>query len=437
MMLYRSLRGNAELLDLLLYRQRIYFRFLTIIGIPLLGYFTVLDLGLRRHMVAAMCLVMLGAILSIGIVNRLKVGRFPRYVATQSALVVFLLAWGALVLYMVFIENNFSRIPWIVVFPMAAIYVLGFAESIPLTLVYLSGVAVGILRLNLNTVSVSMIEGFLLRFLLNMAILVVMIYGSIYVLNRDQRRLVRSNWLLKESEERYRKANEDLRREIEERAAVENRLRDSLQENQLLVKEIHHRVKNNMQIISSILNLESFKIGDSAVRNLFDNCQKRIQAMSMVHERLYKSERIANIEIGAYVKDLVASIHDSYRNVSGTVEIRASLDTASIDLNTAIPLGLIINEIVTNSLKYAFEGRDRGTLDIAFRRDAGGGHEFIIADDGKGIPDEYASTETKSLGLTLIRTLMTQMRGTMELEVNGGTRYTLRFGRDSSFRVVD
>ncbi|WP_255503731.1 sensor histidine kinase [Methanothermobacter sp. KEPCO-1] len=195
-----------------------------------------------------------------------------------------------------------------------------------------------------------------------------------------------------------------------------------LREKEVLLREIHHRVKNNLQIISSLLNLQLSRIGDEELRKIVRESQGRIKAMAMIHEHLYQSESLERVNFREYVEKLVGDII-----ISHGVSVRKDLEIEDIelDLDTAIPLGLLINELVTNSIKYAFpEGR--GTITIGMRK-ADGSVELVVADDGVGLPEDIDPSSTDTLGLKLVSLLTDQLNGKMTLDVEGGTKFSMVF----------
>ena len=203
---------------------------------------------------------------------------------------------------------------------------------------------------------------------------------------------------------------------------AEEEIRRSLREKEVLLREIHHRVKNNLQIISSLLNLQLSRIGDEELRKIVRESQGRIKAMAMIHEHLYQSESLERVNFREYVEKLVGDII-----ISHGVSVRKDLEIEDmeLDLDTAIPLGLLINELVTNSIKYAFPD-GRGTITIGMRR-ADGSVELVVADDGVGLPEDIDPSSTDTLGLKLVSLLTDQLNGKMTLDVEGGTKFSMVF----------
>jgi len=214
--------------------------------------------------------------------------------------------------------------------------------------------------------------------------------------------------------------------DITERKQMENQVQASLKEKEILLREIHHRIKNNMQIILSLLRLESKKTSDNHVMDSFTDSQSRIQAMSLVHETLYKSDNFSDIDIGAYVPGLVRNIFQVYS--SGRIDLNIDIKNIEIGLEKATPLGLIINEIVTNSLKYAFPDSMRGKIAITASKNENNEIELNLSDNGVGITEDISIPTSESLGLQLVYLLARdQLNGTIELDRDNGTSFTIKF----------
>lgn len=216
--------------------------------------------------------------------------------------------------------------------------------------------------------------------------------------------------------------------DITARKAAEGMLTASLQEKEILLKEIHHRVKNNFQVITSLLSLQRRRITDPETAAIFDQSQNRIRAMSLIHEKLYQSKNLAGIDLAEYVSTLVHELYDSYRMSKGVVALRFSLQSLIIDIEKAIPCGLIINELVTNAFKYAFppDLMRHPSLSLSLRTQ-NGNVEMVVRDNGVGLPPEVELNRTGSLGLMMVPLLAGQLGGTIECERGEGTSYTLRF----------
>ncbi len=218
-------------------------------------------------------------------------------------------------------------------------------------------------------------------------------------------------------------------RDITDSKQAENEIKHSLREKEALLMEIHHRVKNNMQIISSLLSLQSRYIKDKDAFEVFKESQNRVKSMAMIHERLYNSKGLAEIDFAGYIKNLVDDLLISYGVNQGTVKIDISADKIFLNADTAIPVGLIINELVTNSLKYAFPAENsdhENMVYIKFHKD-NKNILLIVGDNGVGLPDGVDLKHSETLGLRLVRSLVDQVNGTVELRGSGQTEFRIIF----------
>ena len=225
-------------------------------------------------------------------------------------------------------------------------------------------------------------------------------------------------------------ANKDLEKKIAEQERVEGELTASLREKEILLHEVHHRVKNNMQVISSLLKIQSGYVRDDDVREMFEECQNRILAMSLVHEKLYKSQDIANVDFKEYIKTLLHDVFWSYGYGFGTgrIKLKMNIGDVSFGVSDAMSCGLIINELVSNSLKHAFpEGRS-GEVSVSLRSTGKDKFELVVGDDGVGMPQHLDFRSVETLGMHLIILMAEdQLRGTIELDITDGTEFTVTF----------
>jgi PAS domain S-box-containing protein len=216
-------------------------------------------------------------------------------------------------------------------------------------------------------------------------------------------------------------------RDITERKKAEDRLQESLREKEVLLREIHHRVKNNMQVISSLLNLQSRRIQDAAVLEMFRESQRRIRSMALIHERLYQSSDLSRIEFSEYLRNLATHLFHSYQVDTSRVQLKIEAEEVALNINTAIPCGLIVNELISNALKHGFPEGRAGRLDIDLRRVEGDGYTLRVADDGVGFPAGLDFRKTESLGMQIVNTLASQIDASIDLDREKGTRFTIRF----------
>ena len=223
--------------------------------------------------------------------------------------------------------------------------------------------------------------------------------------------------------------------EIRERQRIERQLKASLKEKESLLKEIHHRVKNNLQIISSVLRLQSDFIKDEAILSLFKDSQNRIRSMALIHEKLYKSKDLLRVHMEDYIHDLTAGLFPTYRPQIGDVDLQIDADEVYLNIDTAIPCGLIIHELVSNSLKHAFPvAQDEGNSIQVSLHPVKNGLQYLltVADNGTGFPETINFRETDTLGLELVCVFTEQLDGSVDMVTDGGTTFTVIFTEQSS-----
>ncbi|MDQ3191174.1 MAG: PAS domain S-box protein, partial [Bacteroidota bacterium] len=209
---------------------------------------------------------------------------------------------------------------------------------------------------------------------------------------------------------------------------IEQQIKSSLKEKEVLLKEVHHRVKNNLQVISSILNLQSSKIKDKKVLEVLKESQDRIKSMAYIHESLYQSKDFSQINFSEYIENLSKNLVHSYRLYNNLVDLRLDIDEVYLNLDLAIPCGLIINELVSNALKYAFPNNKKGTIFITVKIKENN-LELKVKDNGIGFPKNIDFRNTETLGLQLVTALSDQIRGSVNMETKkqGGTSYIINF----------
>lgn len=214
--------------------------------------------------------------------------------------------------------------------------------------------------------------------------------------------------------------------DITERKIAEKKLQQSLEEKEMLIKEIHHRVKNNLMVISSLLNLQSQYIKDKEALDIFRESQNRAKSMALIHERLYRSTDLKKIDFGDYIKTLANDLFHTYIQDKSLVKLNMNVENVMVDINTTVPLGLIVNELVTNSMKHAFPDGRVGEINIDFHKK---GKEFFLTvnDNGVGLPEEIDFKNTDTLGLQLVNNLVEQIDGTIALDTKHGTEFKIIF----------
>lgn len=213
-------------------------------------------------------------------------------------------------------------------------------------------------------------------------------------------------------------------RDVTERKEAEEKIQHSLKEKEILLKEVHHRVKNNLQIILSILNLQNAHVSDKKTLGLLRDISNRIKAMSFIHELLYQAHDFSKINFSEYISNITTNLIYSYTQKE--IELKLDVGAVFLDLDRAIPCGLIINELVTNALKYAFNEQEEGEISISLKQ-TNDSILLIIADNGKGFPSTVDYKNTESLGMQLVITLVQQLRGEISLDNSEGAKYTIVF----------
>jgi two-component sensor histidine kinase/HAMP domain-containing protein len=216
-------------------------------------------------------------------------------------------------------------------------------------------------------------------------------------------------------------------RDITERKKSAEKINASLKEKEVLLKEIHHRVKNNLQVISSLMYLQSKNFKDPAMVGIFKDCESRIRSMALVHERLYQSKSMAEIDFVEYVRSLGGYLIQSYGGGNGSIRLETQIDKIFLNVNTAIPCGLIISELVSNALKHAYPGDKQGEIMISFTRDKSGTYTQIVKDNGIGLHENLDFQNMKTLGLRLVNILTKQLSGSLTYSGKGGACFVLTF----------
>lgn len=216
-----------------------------------------------------------------------------------------------------------------------------------------------------------------------------------------------------------------LKSEIAERKRAEAAVTDSLHEKETLLKEIHHRVKNNLQLISSLLQLQSGYIKDPAALQIFRDGQNRIRSMALIHEKLYQARSLAQIDFSEYVRSLTSLLIRTYHTSAQNVRLDLHIQPVSLNLETAIPFGLLLNELISNCLEHAFPDQRAGVIQVALAQTADGQVTLTVEDNGVGLPENFDWENNPSLGLRLIRILADQLHGQVMVHRQHGTAIIL------------
>lgn len=217
-------------------------------------------------------------------------------------------------------------------------------------------------------------------------------------------------------------------RDITPLKSAERELRASLAEKETLLKEVHHRVKNNLQVIASLINIQSEKLTDPAAREVFGDVRGRVFAIALLHERLYRSRNLARIDLQEYVPELIAELVRAHERAEPRVTVETEVGSLVLDMDAAMPVGLILHELVSNAFKHAFPPGQRagGRVRVEVAR-RGGDVELVVADDGVGVPTAFDPSSGGSLGLTLVNSLCRQLDGRLTITSDQGTRCTVTF----------
>lgn len=216
-------------------------------------------------------------------------------------------------------------------------------------------------------------------------------------------------------------------KDISERKQAEEKILISLQEKEVLLKEIHHRVKNNLMVVSNLLDLQSEHIADDRMRRFFQESQDRIRSMALIHEKLYQKRDYRCLDFGDYLDTLSHYLLHCYEKEPGLISLSVEAETVAIGIDEAIPFGLIVNELLSNALKYAFPQGRQGTITIRCLARDDGRISLIVADDGVGLPAGLDFRNTETLGLQLVQLLVRQLRGILEIENDGGASFAITF----------
>jgi PAS domain S-box-containing protein len=216
-------------------------------------------------------------------------------------------------------------------------------------------------------------------------------------------------------------------RDITRRKAAEETARTALREKEALLREIHHRVKNNMQIISSLFSLQIKQTRNDECREILKAGQNRIRAMSVVHEKLYKASDLSRIDLDSYIKNLAVHLFSTVLADPGQVRLETSLDKVTLDINSAVPCGLILNELISNALRHGFPGGRKGKIRIGLKRGPEDGIVLQVADDGIGFPAGIDFRQSAGFGLQIVCLLVDQLEASIEMVRTNGTAFTVAF----------
>ena len=240
-----------------------------------------------------------------------------------------------------------------------------------------------------------------------------------------------TDFILKNRLDRLPRAVKRARREsvaVKAQKETEQKLKASLREKELLLQEVHHRVKNNLQIICSLLNMQSRAVNNPLLASALQESERRIRSMAMIHEMLYDSSSLNDIDFSSYAHSLAAAVYTSYGLDPARIALTLELEPLSLEIDRAIPCGLILNELISNALKHAFPDNRGGEIHVSLRRQERCVH-LAVEDTGVGLPEGHSSNEFKSIGLSIINVLTQQLGGSMNITSNRGAHFVLSFAQ--------
>ncbi|HEV7868471.1 MAG TPA: sensor histidine kinase, partial [Chthoniobacteraceae bacterium] len=202
-----------------------------------------------------------------------------------------------------------------------------------------------------------------------------------------------------------------------------------------LLKEVHHRVKNNLQVISSLLSLQSGYIKDPVALQVFTESRNRVRSMALIHEKLYQSQDLSRIDFEDYIKAVSSGLLATFAGRSSSIRISVDVDRVMLPVDSAVPCGLIVNELVTNCFKYAFAGTETGEICVSMKRIDAAQLRLSVSDNGVGFPKDLDFRNTESLGMQLVTTLADQLDGTVALKNGCGTTFEISFPEANPIKV--
>jgi len=210
-----------------------------------------------------------------------------------------------------------------------------------------------------------------------------------------------------------------------ERKKTEFQFKNMLKEKELLLKEVNHRIKNNMSVICSLLNLQSGKIEDEKAKNAFKESHNRIRSMALIHEKLYKSKNLTELDFPVYISDLASDLLKTYHIRPGLINLKLNIGDIKLGIDKGIPCGLILNELISNALKYAFPENRKGKICVDFQRNKNQ-YQLLVADNGIGLSPELDLQNAESLGMRIVYSLVAQLNGTLEINNKIGTEFNIQ-----------
>jgi two-component sensor histidine kinase len=315
-----------------------------------------------------------------------------------------------LFLYTIAVEQNFSRLQWCYLFPIFVAFGLGVEEGIIWGVLFFIAIGFVVFASEFDFISPSTALDHKIRFLLSFLMVSIILFIISAVRHRNLQELYERQHALKKSEERYKSAFE---------------------QNKTLLKEVHHRVKNNLQVISSLLYLQTGKIYDHQARDLIRETRNRIRSMAIVYEKLYQSKDFNEIDMESYAKSLTAYLLDENKKDKKTIMMEIDAKGIFLGIDSAVPCCLILQELISNAIKHAFPNGRKGEIKLSFKKQNSRTYRLCLSDNGIGLPDDADFSNPKSLGLQLVSNLVGQMAGTYTVSQNDGTSFFIDFSTPS------
>ncbi len=404
--------------------------FINLFGIPAVAFAVIESIFLKQYIIAFSYIVFYSPILIVTIIQKklsYNILVFVPIIITYLLGTVNLVIWGF----------SGAGVPLLLtLLVLATVFYNMKVGMITLVINLFTIITVGMLYLyNVLTLSVKLQEIMhqplswitAWSILTLIGLLVVISYGIIHnqmVVNLQYSERLRSTLKL---------LNKRLRDDVDRRKRTERQLTVSLKDKEVMLAEVHHRVKNNLQQICSILNLQEYYFEDAHDRDLLKNCIMRIRAMDLIQEKIYSSEKFSEIFFSDFIKELITDILSFYHMSHERVVIDFQSDQILLDINLALPCGQILSELITNTMKHAFPNNTKGSITINFRQ-SDKNYILTFGDNGVGFPKNFRFPGTDTLGLLIVETLVQQLNGTIEIINERGLAYTIVFPVKHQFR---
>ncbi|MFO8085811.1 MAG: histidine kinase dimerization/phosphoacceptor domain -containing protein [Desulfobacterales bacterium] len=309
-------------------------------------------------------------------------------------------------MYTVGVEQDFSKLHWCYLFPLFVAFALGAEEGFIWVVLFFSAISFVVLASDFNFISVESALEHKIRFLISFLMVSVILLVLSHFRHRNLIALFERQQALKKSEERYKRAFE---------------------QNKALLREVHHRVKNNLQVISSLLFLQTGKISDLEAKNLIKETRNRLRSMAMVYETLYQSSDFARIDMENYAHNLFAYLLEEYSQNNAKIQMTVDAKGMVLGLDEAVPCCMILQELMSNAVKHAFPDGKEGEIKLFFKKSDRNKYKMHLSDNGIGFPKDIDFKKSQTLGLQLINNLVAQMAGSFKVIKDNGTLFSMDF----------